>query len=80
MRKHPSAVEVAAGAAALKETAHGVAGEWSRATPFFAGLIALVIVEKSFGPALRGSLRGVHDLLRGIRGSLRTARAFLGGH
>ena len=79
MRKHPSAAEAAMGAAVLKETAHGIAGEWSRATPFFAGLIVILLLEKSFGPALRGSLRAVQEMVRGTRASLDKARAFLGG-
>jgi hypothetical protein len=78
MRMRPSALEAAAGAVALKETAHGIAGGWSRSTPFFAGLIAVVVVEKSFGPALRGSFRGVREMARGVRGSVRRARALLG--
>jgi hypothetical protein len=79
VRMRPSAAEAAMGAVALKETAHGIAGEWSRGTPLFAGLIALVVVEKSFGPALRGAFRAVLEVIRAVRASLRRTRAFLGG-
>jgi hypothetical protein len=78
-RVRPSLPEAAIGAAVLKETAHGIAGDWSRATPFFAGLIVLVALEKSFGPALRGSLRGVRRSFHGVRVSVRRVRAVLEG-
>jgi hypothetical protein len=78
-RLRPSGAEAALGAAALKESAHSIAGEWSRATPFFAATIALIMLEKSLGPGLRASLRAARDVFRGVRRSLHRTRAFLGG-
>jgi ABC-type uncharacterized transport system permease subunit len=61
----------AIGAAVFEETAHGIAGESSRSAPLFSALILLVLLEKSFGPTLRASMRGVRGSLRGVRASLR---------
>ena len=79
VRIRPSRMDTAIGAVTLKETAHGIAGPWSRTTPLFTALLALVILEKSFGPALRGSFRLVRDSVRGVNGSLRRAMDLLQG-
>lgn len=78
-RVRPSAAETAIGAAVLKETAYGIAGDSSRGTPLFAALLAFVVLEKSFGPTLRGTFRGVRGSFRGLRASLRSVRALLEG-
>jgi hypothetical protein len=78
-RVRPSLTETAIGTVVLKETAHGIAGDWSRGTPFFSALIALVLLEKSFGPALRGSLRGARGSLHAVTASWRRVRAVLEG-
>ena len=67
------------GAAALKETAHLVAGETSRATPFFGALLAFAVLARAFFPMLRGSIRGVRASFRGVIGGSRRFLAFLGG-
>jgi hypothetical protein len=79
VRPRPSIADAAIGAAALKETAHGVAGDWSRNTPFFGALIALAVLERSFGPMLRGSLRGVRGSFRVVIARWRRFLALLGG-
>jgi hypothetical protein len=79
VRVRPTGEETAIGAVVLKETAHGIAGTWSRTTPLFTALIVLVVLEKSFGPTLRGSLRLVRDSVRGVNGSLRRAMDLLQG-
>jgi hypothetical protein len=79
MRIRPTGVETAIGAVALKETAHGIAGPWSRGTPLFALLLVLVVLEKSFGPTLRGSARLTRDCVRGVAGSLHRAMSLLQG-
>ena len=77
-RPRPSIADAAIGAGALKETAHSVAGEWSRNTPFFGALVALAVLERSFGPMLRVTPRGSGSF-RGVIASLRRFLAFLGG-
>jgi hypothetical protein len=79
VRVRPSLADTAIGAAVMKETAHGIAGDWSRKTPYFSALIALVVLEKSFGPAVRGSIRGVRGSFRGVTASIRSVRALLEG-
>jgi hypothetical protein len=74
-----SVAEAAIGAAALKETAHSVAGDWSRTTPFFGALVAFAVLGRSFGPVLRGSFRGVQGSIRGVIAWSRRFLAFLGG-
>jgi hypothetical protein len=75
----PSVAATAIGAGALKATVHGFAGDWSRTTPNFEGLVALVLIEKSLGPALRGSFRGARRSARGVRAGSRRFLALLGG-
>ena len=79
VRPHPSIAAAAIGAGALKETAHGVAGDWSRTTPFFGALVALAVLERSFGPMLRGSFRGVRGSVHGVRAGSRRLLTFVGG-
>jgi hypothetical protein len=79
IRLRPSVAETAIGAAVLKETVHGIAGDRSRGTPLFAALIAFVVLEKSFGPALRGTFRGVRGSFRAVMASLRRVRVLLEG-
>ena len=78
-RPHPSIAGAAVGAVVVKEAAHGIAGEWSRTTPLFAGLVTLVALEKSFGPALRGSFRAARGTSNAAVGTIRRARAFVAG-
>jgi hypothetical protein len=75
----PSLADAAIGAAVVNETAHGIAGAWSRQMPFFSALIAFVLLEKSFRPAVRGSIRSVRGSVRGVMGSIRSVRSFLEG-
>jgi len=77
LRPHPSVGGAAMGAAALKETAHGIAGDWSRGSPVFGTLIVLVLLEKSVGPALRGSLHAALTSFHGVAGTLRRLRSLL---
>jgi hypothetical protein len=79
VRVRPSVPETAIAAAVLKESAHGMAGDWSRGKPLFATMIALVMLEKSFGPALRGAFHGVRRSSRAVRASLRSVRGLLEG-
>ena len=79
VRLRPTGTETAFGAIALKETAHGIAGDWSRGTPLFATLVILVVLKRSFGPALRGSPRSVRSSLHGVRATWRGVRAVLEG-
>lgn len=74
-----SVADAAFGAAALKETAHRVAGDSSRGTPGFGALIAFAVLERSFGPMLRGSFRAVRGSFRGVIAWSRRLLAFLGG-
>lgn len=78
-RMRPSGADAAIGAVALKETAHGIAGDWSRGTPLFTTLVTFVILERSFGPAVRRSLHTVAMSFRAIRASWRRVRAVLDG-
>jgi hypothetical protein len=75
----PIGAETALGTIALKETAHGIAGDWSWGTPLFATPVILIVLERSFGPALRGSLRSVRTSFHGVRASWRRVRAVLEG-
>lgn len=74
-----SVADAAIGAVALKETAHRVAGETSRATPFFGALLAFAVLGRSFLPMLRGSFRRVRASFRGVIAWSRRFLAFLGG-
>src|SRR4051812_32326876 len=79
MAKRPSGADTAIGAVVLKETAHGIAGDWSRGTPLFATLIVFVVLERSFGPAVRGALHTAGASLHNIRASWRRVRTVLEG-
>lgn len=79
MAKRPSGAHTAIGAVVLKETAHGIAGDRSRGTPLFATLIVFVVLERSFGPAVRGSLHTAGASLHNIRASWRRVRTVLEG-
>lgn len=75
----PPLSDAVIGAAALNETAHRIAGDWSRDTPFFGGLVAFVVLWKSFRPMLRGASHGVRGSLHGVRAGARRVRALLEG-
>jgi hypothetical protein len=75
----PSVADTAIGAAALKETAHRIAGDSSRDTPFFGALIAFALLGRSFRPLVRGSFRGVRGSFRGVIAGSRRVRALLEG-
>ena len=77
--RRPSLAATAVGAGALKETAHGIAGDWSRTTPYFGGLVALAVSDKSFGPMLRSSFRRVRRSFRSVRAGSRRLLALVGG-
>ena len=66
-------------AGALKEGAHTVAGDWSRTSPFFGGMIAAVLLEKSFGPSVRMALHSGRRSLHGAAVSLRSIRRLVEG-
>lgn len=55
----PSVGDTVLGAAVLKESMHGIAGAWSRDTPFFGTLVAIAVLGASFRPALGASFRGI---------------------
>lgn len=78
-RVRPTVFELGVGGALVKETTHRVAGDWSRTTPLFGALIAVVVLEKSLGPALRGSARGVRSSVHGGMTLSRGVRALVGG-
>ena len=67
----PSFAATLMGGAVLKETAHGIAGNWSRTAPAFGWLITFAVVARWFGPGLRASYRdareGFHDVETGSR-------------
>jgi hypothetical protein len=67
---HPSLGGAVLGSAIARESAHTVAGDFSRVTPLFSTLLILVALEKSFGP----TLRAVRDSVRGVTGSLHRLR------
>jgi hypothetical protein len=76
----PSVGAVALGAAAMKEAAHGIAGEKSRTMPLFGALIAFAVVGNSFGPIVRGTYHGAQTSMHGLRVGSRRVLAFVGGH
>jgi hypothetical protein len=78
-RAVPSVAATAIGAAALKETVNGIAGPASRTTPAFGALVAFALLGTSFGPALRGSGRGVRRAFHDVGAGSRMLREFLGG-
>jgi hypothetical protein len=75
----PSIADTAIGAGALNEMAYRIAGDWSRSMPFFGALVALALLEKSFRPMLRGSVRGVRGSSRAVISGSRKIRTFLEG-
>lgn len=75
----PSIADTAIGVGALNEMAYRIAGDWSRRTPFFGALVAFAMLEKSFRPMLRGSLRGVRGSSRAVISGSRKIRTFLEG-
>jgi hypothetical protein len=79
MRVRPSLAGTAIGAAAMKEGLHTVAGDWSRTSPFFGGMIVAVLLEKSFGPSLRMAAHSARASLHGAAASLRSIRRLVEG-
>ena len=57
MRLYPSGPGSAIGAAVLRETALGIAGEPSRTVPFVGALVTFAVVGSSCRPVLRGVVR-----------------------
>jgi hypothetical protein len=57
IRLLPSVSDGAIGAAVLRETALGIAGEPSRTVPFFGALVTFALVGRSLRPLLRGVVR-----------------------
>jgi hypothetical protein len=57
IRLFPSVSNGAIGAAVLRETAVGIAGEPSRTVPFAGALVTLALVGTSLRPVLRGVVR-----------------------
>jgi hypothetical protein len=79
VRKHPSGAEATLGAVALKETAHGLAGEWSRGVPSFGALIAFALLAKSLGPTVRSTWHDMQASLHGVRATWRSLRSLVAG-
>jgi hypothetical protein len=77
--RRPSVVDVAIGAAVLKEAVSGLAGDSSKDIPFFGGLVAFAVLGKSFHPILRESLHGARRSVHGVMASARKVGAVLGG-
>lgn len=75
----PAAADTAIGIAALNETAHRIAGDWSRGTPFFGALVAFAVLWRSFRPMLRWASHGVRGSFHGVRAGARRVRVFLEG-
>jgi hypothetical protein len=76
----PSVAAATLGAVVIKETAHSVAGDWSRTMPRFGALLVFAVVAKSFGPLLRATIHGVRESLHAFRSARRRFFAVLGGH
>ena len=79
IRRHPSLPDTAIGAAVLRGTALGIAGEPSRAVPAFGGLVALALLGRSSRPALRGAFRTTRGSVRGVATAPYRLRAFARG-
>jgi hypothetical protein len=75
----PSFAATAMGAAALKETAHSIAGDWSRTVPAFGALITFAVVAKTFRPGLRASFRGLREGFHDVGTESRRFLEFVGG-
>ncbi len=71
---NPTLADAVLVSAVARESAHRLAGPWSRATPIFSTLIVLVLIEKSFGPTLRGAIRAVRDSVHRVGSSLHRLR------
>ena len=56
IQRHPSLPDTAIGAAVLRGTALGIAGEPSRAVPAFGGLVALALLGRSSRPRAARSI------------------------
>ena len=78
-RVRPSGADSAIGGAVLRETALGIAGEPSRAMPFFGTLVLLALVGRSSRPALRGALRSTRGSVRRVATAPYRLRAFARG-
>jgi hypothetical protein len=75
----PSVAVTAMGAAVLKETAHGIAGDASRTTPAFGALIAFAVIWRSFGPSVHASYHGARRALHGAEAGTRSFLEMFGG-
>jgi hypothetical protein len=76
IRLFPSVSDGAMGAAMLRGTALGIAGEPSRAVPFFGGLVALALVGTSARPVVRGVIHSARGSVRGVITAPLRLRAF----
>jgi hypothetical protein len=73
----PSVAVVALAAAAVKESTHTLAGDWSRAMPGFGAVIAIAVVGTAAGPSLRATARATQRSLHRARMASREFRALL---
>jgi hypothetical protein len=75
----PSVAAATLGAAAIKETALSVAGDWSRTMPRFGALLVFAVLAKSLGPLLRATFYGVRGSLQRLTTGSRRFLALFGG-
>ena len=73
----PSVTDTAIGVAALNETAHRIAGDSSRETPFLGPLVAFALIAK-YHPVAQGAIRAARGSIRGAIGSERMLRRIFG--
>jgi hypothetical protein len=76
IRRYPSGPDTAIGAAVLRETALGIAGEPSRTVPFFGALVTFALVGTSCRPALRGVVRTTRGSVLRVITAPQRLRAF----
>ena len=76
IRRYPSGPDTAIGAAVLRETALGIAGEPSRAVPFFGTLVAFALMGTSCRPVLRGAFRTTRGSVLGVITAPQRLRVF----
>jgi len=75
----PSLGDAIIGGGAVKEITHRVAGDWSRDTPFFGGMVIVAVLDKSFGPMLRGAYNAVQGALHTVMAWLHEVRVLIEG-
>jgi hypothetical protein len=79
IRRYPSLPDTAMGAAVLRQTALGIAGEPSRAVPFAGALVAFALVGRSSRPMLRGTFRTTRGSARRVVTAPYRLRSFARG-